>query len=133
MKIILAGCMLQNDQGEVILLHRKSGKIDQWEVPGGKLEALETPENAAVRELLEELGLEVEIVSKVGIAHFTHGENTFEYHYFAANTEGTPKIIEQNTFTEWAYVPAKLNQSGKNFSSGATELFNLLESRQGND
>ncbi|MBV9279615.1 MAG: NUDIX domain-containing protein [Chloroflexi bacterium] len=49
-------------QGDEILLarHRKAGKT-YWVLPGGAVEDGETPEEAAVREVREETGLEVRI------------------------------------------------------------------------
>ena len=35
---------------------------DVWEFPGGKIEADETPREAAIREAREELGIEIEII-----------------------------------------------------------------------
>jgi 8-oxo-dGTP pyrophosphatase MutT (NUDIX family) len=49
-------------QGEVLLaMHRKLGL---WLPIGGHMEAGETPEEALRREIMEEVGLEVEIISK---------------------------------------------------------------------
>lgn len=53
-------------RGDFILLaQRPAGKhlALKWEFPGGKVEPREAPEHAMIRELREELGCEVEIVS----------------------------------------------------------------------
>jgi 8-oxo-dGTP diphosphatase len=50
--------------GEVLIARRASNAEhlpDVWEFPGGKIEAGETPEIAAIREAREETGLEIEI------------------------------------------------------------------------
>jgi 8-oxo-dGTP pyrophosphatase MutT (NUDIX family) len=43
-------------RGEVVLLRNER---DEWELPGGKLEPLESPEACVVREIAEELRLQV--------------------------------------------------------------------------
>jgi 8-oxo-dGTP diphosphatase len=57
---VAAGCLV-NTRGEVLIAQRPAGKIaaGQWEFPGGKIEADETPRQALVRELHEELGVDV--------------------------------------------------------------------------
>lgn len=63
--LVFAGGCIFNDKGEVLLQHR--GDFDKWGFPGGAVELGETPEQAAIREVKEETGLEVEIRRLVGI------------------------------------------------------------------
>ena len=55
----IVAAVLVNGQGQLLLARRPSGKDlpDQWEFPGGKLEAGESEAEALVRELREELSL----------------------------------------------------------------------------
>jgi len=60
--LIQVACgVLVNDAGEVLIAQRPEGKIaaGKWEFPGGKIESGESPLQALVRELHEELGVEV--------------------------------------------------------------------------
>lgn len=59
--IPVVGAVLQDDQGRVLLAQRPADKSMPylWEFPGGKVERDESPENALVRELYEEVGLDV--------------------------------------------------------------------------
>jgi len=58
----VAAAVLQRPDGSFLLAQRPPGKIwaGYWEFPGGKIESGETPYHALVRELREELGIEVE-------------------------------------------------------------------------
>jgi 8-oxo-dGTP diphosphatase len=53
-----------DDEKKTIVLtrHRRRG----WEVPGGKVDAGESPENAAHRELFEETGVKIESLRWIG-------------------------------------------------------------------
>ena len=55
---VVAGILWRN--GRCLAVQRPEGKphAGQWEFPGGKIEAGETPEQALIRELREELSVE---------------------------------------------------------------------------
>jgi len=59
--LIVAAVALVDGDGRVLVQRRAHGVLEGlWEFPGGKLEPGETPEAALVRELTEELGIDVE-------------------------------------------------------------------------
>lgn len=59
------GCLIFNDKKEVLLI-RRAGEVRNeagwWSKPGGGVKFGETAEKAMIREMKEELGIEVEIV-----------------------------------------------------------------------
>ncbi len=57
---VVAAAIIKNN-GTILMQTRPQGKSMEglWEFPGGKVENHETPENALVRELKEELDIEV--------------------------------------------------------------------------
>jgi len=59
--LLVAACALVDADGRVLLAKRPPGKplAGLWEFPGGKIEPGETPEAALIRELEEELGIQI--------------------------------------------------------------------------
>ena len=62
MKTIRVVAAIIIDDGKVFATQRGYGEFkDGWEFPGGKIDTGETPEEALVREIKEELDTEVEV------------------------------------------------------------------------
>ncbi len=73
-----ARVMLFDPSGEVLLIRyvvpRENGLFEFWITPGGEIERDEMPVEAARRELLEELGLELDVEGPI-----YEEENEFEH------------------------------------------------------
>ncbi len=59
--VFVVAAVLQNDAGQILLTQRPEGKslAGLWEFPGGKVDAGEIPVQALIRELHEEIGIDV--------------------------------------------------------------------------
>ena len=70
MVMLVVAAALTDTEGRVLMARRPTGKQHGglWEFPGGKIERDETPKAALVRELREELGIEIERTTLVPIA-----------------------------------------------------------------
>lgn len=82
-KIEVVGCFLEYED-KILLLHRQehTSQGNLWGIPGGKLEKLETPLNAAIRETLEETGFDIlkQPISDLGKVYIKYP--TFDYIYY---------------------------------------------------
>jgi 8-oxo-dGTP pyrophosphatase MutT (NUDIX family) len=93
-----AGGVVKNDKEEYLIISRRG----KWDLPKGKLDYDETPEQAAVREVSEECGLELpEIIKLLEITFHTY-------------SEGKRRVLKK---THWYLMKA----------SGSTELFPQME------
>ena len=77
--MLVAAVALVDPDGRVLIAQRPEGKsmAGLWEFPGGKVDAGETPEQALVRELHEELGIETATSCLAPIAFASHGYEKF--------------------------------------------------------
>ena len=77
--LLVAACALVDVDGRVLLARRPEGKkmAGLWEFPGGKLHPGETPEAALIRELKEELGIDVTAACLAPFAFASHDYEGF--------------------------------------------------------
>src|SRR5689334_21237907 len=82
---IRAGIVLIEDN-KVALIERHRAGLDYFVFPGGGMDEGETPEQAAVREAMEELGVEVVVRQKISEIQF--GQKSRQVYFLAEQIGG---------------------------------------------
>jgi 8-oxo-dGTP diphosphatase len=93
------------DERRRILLVRQAYGRRVWALPGGALDAGESPADAAVREAREELGVDVELDGLVGVYRLPPPRPGLRF-VFAARTAGVPYAADAAEIAEVAWFAA---------------------------
>ena len=73
MKVVKVVAAIIVQEGRIFATQRGYGEFkDGWEFPGGKIEEGETPQQALVREIQEELDTEVEVGDLLGTVEYDY-------------------------------------------------------------
>ena len=75
---------------------------DGWEFPGGKMEPGETPELALVRELKEELAVDVRVGDKICTVEYDYPKFHLTMHcYFCTLADGSKPTLLEHEDAKW--------------------------------
>ena len=96
MKTVRVVAAVIRDNDRILATARGYGEYKGWwEFPGGKIEEGESPEQALIREIREELGVEIEVHDLIGIIDYDY--ETFHLHmncYWATVVRGELQLLE---------------------------------------
>ena len=106
--VLVSAVALIDADGRVLIAQRPEGKsmAGLWEFPGGKVEPDETPEDALIRELQEELGIDTwaSCLAPLTFASHTYDDFHLLMPLFACRKwEGTPRSIEGQAL-KWVHA-----------------------------
>ena len=108
--ILVVACALVDADGRVLVAQRPAGRTmaGMWEFPGGKVEAGETPEAALVRELAEELAIDVTNDCLAPLSFASHAYDDFHLLmplYVCRKWSGMVTSVEGQAL-QWVYPSA---------------------------
>jgi len=87
------GAVIRNDQNEILLvLRNRNPEKGTWSIPGGKVDPYENLEDCVIREIKEEVNLDVEVKGLLCMAQTIRPEN--EEHWVSAIYEVAVKSGE---------------------------------------
>lgn len=103
-------CWIMNENGDVLLQKRAAKKLinpNKWAKTGGQVDSGETVEEAILREVKEELGIEIpkEQIKVVDIHKSSDKNKRFAYNFiFVVNHKIDDYILQKEEVTEVKYV-----------------------------
>lgn len=119
----IVACVLLNDQNEVLMIQEaKQSCAGKWYLPAGRMECNETISESAVREVLEETGLNVEITTLLGLE--CAGGSWFRFILTGRVTGGSLKTPQR---ADAESLQAKWVQNLNELSLRASDIVPLVE------
>ena len=102
MKTVRVVAAIIKEADKIFATQRGYGEFkDGWEFPGGKIEHGETPEEALVREIKEELGAEIEVIKKLTDVEYQYPTFHLSMECFWAKVVSGKLILKEHEAARW--------------------------------
>lgn len=102
MKIIRVVAAIIIENGKVFATQRGYGEFkDGWEFPGGKIESDETPEAAVVREIREELDIEIEVLELLDTVEYDYPKFHLSMDCFICKIKSGNLVLKEHEAAKW--------------------------------
>ena len=97
---VVAAIIIKN--GEVFATQRGYGDFKGgWEFPGGKIDAGETPEEALIREIKEELDTEVEVIELLDTVEYDYPNFHLSMDCFICSIKSGDLVLKEHEAAQW--------------------------------
>ena len=103
-KVVAAVIKVKKENGKwmIFATQRGYGEFkDGWEFPGGKIEPEETPEDAIVREIKEELDTEVQVVKLLDTVEYDYPKFHLSMDCFICHIKSGNLVLKEHEAAKW--------------------------------
>ena len=114
-KVYVGMAAVIEKDGKILIMKRSKERDFQsetWEVVTGRLEAEESPVDGILREVVEETGLEVEVILPLDTGFFYRGGKEFPMvfiSYYCKYLEGEVKLTWEHSEFKWINLDEAVN------------------------
>jgi len=101
--ICVTCAIIRNEENEVLVVQRgeKSDHPFKWEFPGGKVDDGETEEESVIREIREELSIDIVICNRLEGVEYDYGKKQIHLIPFICDTLEDLPLLSEHTAFRW--------------------------------
>jgi 8-oxo-dGTP diphosphatase len=101
--MLVTCAIILNSQNQILVTQRSSTMHLplKWEFPGGKIEANETPEACLIREIKEELNIDIEIIEGLSSSDHQYPDKSIRLIPFICKQTGGEIELKEHAEYKW--------------------------------
>ena len=126
---VTCAIIIRNRQILIAQHSEKSGHAFQWEFPGGKILPGESPEICIIREIKEELDIDIGILEQIVPVTFDYGTKTIELIPFICRWKSGKISLNEHIAIKWISIgeltETDFSGADKKLISNQENLFSL--------
>lgn len=101
-KVIEVVAAVIKDDDKVFATQRGYGEFkDGWEFPGGKMEEGESPQQALIREIKEELDADIEVGTLIDTVEYDYPKFHLTMHCFICTIKAGKLVLKEHEAAKW--------------------------------